>query len=97
MSIQGKNNSIMKKLLILLFSVFLLNSTSVFSKEDLSKVDVNSLNRLSGIEIIDVFNNTRLSGYYYIPEGIDGMEFLEFEEFHYSDGDFNHWNILNII
>ena len=73
MSIQGKNNSIMKKLLILLFSVFLLNSTSVFSKEDLSKVDVNSLNRLSGIEIIDVFNNTRLSGYYYIPEGIDGM------------------------
>ena len=54
----------MKKLLVLVFSLFLLNSPSVFAQEDLSKININNLQRLSGSEIISIFSNTISSGYY---------------------------------
>ena len=81
----------MKKLLILLFSLIFLSSTSVFAEEDLSKVNINNLKRLSSNEIIDAFSNTRSVGYY--SGDIYGIDF-EFEEFNYSNGDFNHLNIF---
>jgi len=79
----------MKKLLILLFSFFLLSSTSVFAEENLSKININNLNRLSSNQIIDAFSNKRLYGYYSMY-GIN----IKFEEVHYADGDYVHTNTL---
>ena len=79
----------MKKLLILLFSIFLLSSQSVFAEENLSKININNLNRLSSNEIVDAFSNKRLYGYFSMY-GIN----MKFEEVHYADGDYVHTNTL---
>jgi len=71
----------MKKLLILLFSLFFLSSPSVFAQEDLSKVNIGNLKRLSGSEIISTFSNTIEVGYQ-----IDGSTSVEYK---YADGDFS--------
>ena len=68
----------MKKLLLILFSLFFLSSPSVFAEEDLSKINISNLKRLSSSEIIDAFSNTRSIGYY--SRDIYGIDF-EFEEF----------------
>jgi hypothetical protein len=77
----------MKKLLILLFSLFFLSSPSVFALEDLSKVNIGNLKRLSGSEIISTFSNTLEVGYQF-----DGITYLEYK---YASGDFSLENSLN--
>ena len=64
----------MKKLLILLFSLFFLSSPSVFAQEDLSKVNIGNLKRLSGSEIISTFSNTLEIGYQF-----NGSTYLEYK------------------
>ena len=73
----------MKKLLILLFSFFLLSSTSVFGQEDLSKVNIDDLKRLSNSEIISIFSNTLEMGYQSYRGVTD-----KYNNYTYSNGDF---------
>ena len=80
----------MKKLLALLFSLLFLSSPSVFAQEDLSKINIDNLKRLSSSEIIDAFSNTRSLGYF--SKVIYGIDDLKFEEFIYANGDFEHFN-----
>jgi len=80
----------MKKLSALLFSILLLSSSSVFAQEDLSKVNINNLKRLSSNEIIDAFNNIRSEGYF--SREIYEIDNFKFTEFTYANGDFDHFN-----
>jgi len=77
----------MKKLLILLFSLFFLSSPSVFAQEDLSKINIDNLKRLSGSEIISAFSNTLSWGYY--SKDLLGVEDYRYVEHIYANGDFD--------
>ena len=79
----------MKKLLVLLFSLFLLSSPSVFAEENLSIIKINNLNRLSSNEIVDALSNKKVLGYY--SKELYGLD-IRFEEIHYADGDYVHNN-----
>ena len=81
------SNKLMKKLLILVFSLFFLYPPSVFAQEDLSKVNISNLKRLSGSDIISTFSNTISSGYYakFIVE-VDDYRYLSHT---YANGDFD--------
>ena len=75
----------MKKLLILLSSFFLLSSPSVFAQEDLSKINIDNLKRLSSSEIINTFSNTSSMGYY--SKDIYGIDDYKFITYLYASGD----------
>ena len=75
----------MKKLLILLFSCLLLSSPSVFAQEDLSKINIDNLKRLSSSEIINTFSNTSSMGYY--SKDIYGIDDYKFITYLYASGD----------
>ena len=77
----------MKKLLTLLFSLFFLSSPSVFAQEDLSKITINNLQRLSGSEIMSTFINTASMGYY--SRDIYGVDDFKYIEYIYTNGDFD--------
>jgi len=78
----------MKKLLIFLFTLFfLLSSPFVFAQEDLSKVNINNLKRLSGSDIISTFSNTISSGYY--AKFIVGVDDYGYLSHTYANGDFD--------
>ena len=81
----------MKKLLILLFSLFFLSSPSVFAEEDLSQINVNNLNRLSSNQIINAFSNAKTYGYY--NKDLYGLD-ITFEQINYANGDSEHVNSL---
>ena len=81
----------MKKLLILLFSLFFLSSPSVFAEEDLSQINVNNLNRLSSNQIINAFSNAKTYGYY--NKNLYGFD-ITFEQINYANGDSEHVNSL---
>ena len=81
----------MKKLLILLFSIFFLSSPSVFAEEDLSQINVNNLNRLSSNQIINAFSNAKTYGYY--NKDLYGFD-ITFEQINYANGDSEHINSL---
>jgi len=82
---------LMKKLLILLFSLFFLYSPSVFAQEDLSMININNLQRLSGSEIISTFSNTTISGYY--SKEFVGEDDYRYVEHIYANGDFDSASI----
>ena len=66
-------------------------SFSAFA-EDLSKININTLKKLSDSQIISAISNKKLFGYmesYGIP--------FDFEETHYSDGDYSMTVITGII
>jgi len=81
----------MKKLIVLLFSFFLLSSYSVFAKEDLSKININNLQRLSNNQLIKTFSDTKTFGYY--NKDLYGLD-ITFEQVNYENGDSEHVNSL---
>ena len=72
-----------KLLLVLLISI----SFHIFAQEDLSKINIDNLKRLSGSEIISTFSNTGLMGYF--SKEIYGIEDYKFIEYAYANGDFD--------
>jgi len=59
------------------FSLFFLSSSFVFAQEDLSKINIDNLKRLSSSEIINTFSNTSSMGYYSKDiYGIDDYKFI---------------------
>jgi len=81
----------MKKLIALLFSFFLLSSFSVFAQEDLSKININNLQRLSNSQLINAFSDTKTFGYY--NKDLYGLD-ITFEQINYENGDSEHVNSL---
>jgi hypothetical protein len=81
----------MKKLIVLLFSFFLLSSFSVFAQEDLSKININNLQRLSNSQLINAFSDTKTFGYY--NKDLYGLD-ITFEQINYANGDSEHVNSL---
>ena len=77
----------MKKLLILLFSIFFLSSLPVFAQEYLSKINIDNLKRLSGNEIMSTFINTASMGYF--SRDIYGVNDYRYIEYIYENGDFD--------
>ena len=77
---------------ILLSLVLVLTFSFSAFAEDLSKININTLKRLSDNQIISAISNKKLFGYmesYGIP--------FDFEETHYSDGDHSMTVITGII
>ena len=81
----------MKKLIVLLFSCFLLSSYSVFAQEDLSKININNFQRLSNNQLIKTFSDTKTFGYY--NKDLYGLD-ITFEQVNYENGDSEHVNSL---
>ena len=81
----------MKKLIVLLFSFFLISSFSVFAQEDLSKININNLQRLSNSQLINAFSDTKTFGYY--NKDLYGLD-ITFEQINYANGDSEHVNSL---
>ena len=65
--------------------MFVLSSPSVFAQEDLSKINIDNLKRLSSSEIINTFSNTSSMGYY--SKDIYGIDDYKFITYLYASGD----------
>ena len=81
----------MKKLIVLLFLFFLVSSYSALAQEDLSKININNLQRLSNNQLIKTFSDTKTFGYY--NKDLYGLD-ITFEQVNYANGDSEHVNSL---